>query len=468
MRNLAVVSLLLALGCAPDLAVDDPLAGPGEASRQPAGDLLDRLRAIEGMTVVGELSAPAGFRFISLRYDQPVHHWDESQGRFEMRLTLLHRSETAPTVLVSTGYDIGLRASRSEPTRLLEGNQVTVEHRFFAPSRPDGASWKRLNVQQAAADNHRVVRALRAIYPGPWVSTGASKGGMTSVYHRRFYPRDVVATVAYVAPHDVDNDVDAHGEFLAGVGTSAACRQALASVQRQALERRAELVARLESYAAQNGETFVGGIERSLEVMVVDTPFIFWQYGGQGDCGRIPGEGASASELYAFIDRTVGVASYTHRDADRYIPYYYQAATQLGYPQVNVDHLADLLTYEDVQEPRFYVPEELEPTYRDLAMRDIDEWVKGSAERIMLIYGEYDPWSAEQFEFGPGTRDSVRYLVPRANHGAMIGQLPAAERAQATATLRGWVGLSREPDERAIAPGELDATDRLMELRPRL
>jgi hypothetical protein len=464
--GLGVLLLVAACGAeTPAGETTSPASGSGE--RVPAGDIRDRLAAIDGMTVKAELSAPSGHRFFSLTYRQPVHHWDASQGTFEQRLTVLHRAESAPTVLASTGYDIRLSASRSEPTRLLEANQVTVEHRFFTPSRPDGASWKRLNVQQAAADHHRIVAALDQIYTAPWVSTGASKGGMTSVYHRRFYPRDVAATVAYVAPHDVDQDHDAHAAFLDSVGTDPACREGLKRTQRAALEQRDAMLALMRDYAAENGLHYVGGDERALEVMVLDVPFIFWQYGGPSGCASVPAAGASASQIFRFFDQTVGVYSYAHEDADRYIPYYYQAGTQLGYPLVADAHLRDLMKFPDAQDVRNYVPAEIEMTYRPTAMNDIDEWVKTRAERLMLVYGEYDPWSAEQFQFGPGTKDSHRYIVPRGNHGSTLSRLPAAERDEAIGRLRAWVGLGRQPDARAIAETELDV-DWLMIDRPRL
>lgn len=439
---------------------------PGQ--RTPAAELIDQLKAIPGMTVDMELPAPAGFRLFSLRYRQPVHHWDRSQGTFEQRLTLLSRDVAAPVVLVSTGYSIDISAGRSEPTRLVNGNQVTVEHRFFSPSRPSPADWKRLNIQQAAADHHRIVSALKSIYSGPWISTGASKGGMTSVYHRRFYPKDMAATIAYVAPHDNDQITDAHTKFLDSVGTDPACRAALKQAQRQMLVQRNEMVAQLDSYAAEHNVHFVDSASHSLEVMVVEMPFIFWQYGGQSGCSTVPTDGAGATELFRFLDDVVGVYSYTHEDADGYIPYYYQAGTQLGYPVVATDYLNDLLTFSDVQEPSFYVPADVPVTYRAAAMRDVGSWVKTKAERIMLIYGEYDPWSAEPFEFGSGTKDSVRYIVPRGNHGAILARLPAAQRDEATAKLRTWVGLPRAVDEREFAPNELDAIDPLMVRRPRL
>ena len=67
-------------------------------------------------------------------------------------------------------------------------------------SAPASMDWSKLDIWQAATDHHRLVTALKPLYPARWISTGASKGGMASVYHRRFYPADVTATIAYVAP----------------------------------------------------------------------------------------------------------------------------------------------------------------------------------------------------------------------------------------------------------------------------
>ena len=74
-------------------------------------------------------------------------------------------------------------------------------------------------------------------------------------------------------------------------------------------------------------------------------------------------------------------------------------------------------------------------------MRDVDQWLKGSGERMLFVYGENDPWSAERFEPGGGTRDSHWYWVRQGNHGSNIGLLPPAERDEATAILQGWMGV---------------------------
>jgi hypothetical protein len=68
MRKAALGGLLLVVSCgtveAPPVTGGDP---DGDGARDPAPDLADRLAAIEGMTAVVELSAPAGHRLFSLR-----------------------------------------------------------------------------------------------------------------------------------------------------------------------------------------------------------------------------------------------------------------------------------------------------------------------------------------------------------------------------------------------------------------
>src|SRR5688572_3194139 len=214
-------------------------------------DIADELATIPGMTVVEERPAQApGFRFFVLSYTQPINHLDPSRGGFEQRLTLLHRSESAPTVAFTGGYNLRIAPFRSEPTALVDGNQVGIEERFFDVSRPEPADFGDLDIYQAAADHHRVIEALRPLYPGRWLSTGGSKGGMTTVYHRRFFEGDIDGSVVYVAPNDVVDSDDAYAEFLDQVGT-AECRDSLLAVQRAALERRDDIVPVMAQVAAE-------------------------------------------------------------------------------------------------------------------------------------------------------------------------------------------------------------------------
>ncbi|PSK98005.1 PS-10 peptidase S37 [Murinocardiopsis flavida] len=437
----------LSLLTASILALPTAMAAPVAAAPAQPDDIRDRLTEIPGLTVVEEKPTEPGFRYFVLAYTQPADHDDPDGGSFEQRLTLLHRGFDRPTVLQTSGYGVGTTPSRSEPTRLVDGNQVSTEQRFFGPSRPDPTDWDDLDIEQAAADHHRIVDAIDAIYTGAWLSTGGSKGGMTSVYHRRFYPDDVNGTVAYVAPHDnIDREDRAYIDFFDTVGDDPACQQDLEAVQRTALERRGELVDHYEGLAADNGWTFdrtIGSSDRAFEMLVLDTAYIFWQYTGMAGCGEVPAADAPTAEIAAFLDNAVGFEPYTDQGTLPYVPYYYQAVNQLGTPSVPTSHLKGLLRYKGLYQARSYLPDELADVRHDnRAMPDIDRWVRKSGTEMLFVDGEYDPWSAEPFTPGsaPG-QDSHRYVAPGGTHGSTIAALSGPDREAATATVRRWAGL---------------------------
>ena len=419
------------------------LPGSAAVAFSPADDLLDRLKAIPGLTVVSE-SQPTGYRFFVLTYRQPADHRHPGQGTYEQRLTLLHRSADAPVVLATGGYGLAAnpQPGRTEPTRLLDANQVSVEHRFFTPSRPSPADWSDLTIWQEASDEHRIVQALKSVYPAKWIQTGASKGGMTSVYHRRFYPNDIDGVVAYVAPNDSLNDLDgAYDRFFRTVG-DAACRSALDGVQKEALKRRDRLVPRVAAEAAANGWTFnrtIGTADRSFEMTVLDTVWAFWQYSAAADCAGVPAATATDDEIYNWINGVAGWSFYTDQGLEFYWPYYYQAASQLGWPSLRFDHLRNLRRYPALYTANSSLPPELRRSHNPLPMLDVDLWVRTLSQRMMFVYGQNDPWGAERFT--PSRRDSALYVAPGANHGANISRLTPDDAAEATATLRRWAGV---------------------------
>ncbi|MDX6252548.1 MAG: hypothetical protein QOF10_5908 [Kribbellaceae bacterium] len=303
-----------------------------------ADEVAARLATIPGLRIESS-SVVGGKPFFVLRYTQPADHKKPNGAKFEQRVTLWHRGFDRPTVLHTTGYGGVGGAFTSEPTRLVDGNQLNVEQRFFNSSTPAGPDWSKLNIWQAASDHHRIVQAFKkALYSGKWVSTGASKGGMTSVYHRRFYPDDVDATVAYVAPQDVDNRRDSYVGFIQDAGTDPQCNLALRNLQRNALLRRPAMVAKLAEYAAQNGLTYestFGSVDRAFEAAVLDTPFAFWQYSTQASCPLVPGSAtATDQQLFEFIDRISGWSFYSDEGTASFLPYYFQATQQLNWPDV--------------------------------------------------------------------------------------------------------------------------------------
>ncbi|WP_371501126.1 aminopeptidase [Kitasatospora sp. NBC_00374] len=422
-----------------------PTAVLPAAAAEPAPDIRTVIEAVPGLTVLEERPAAPGYRFFALSLRQPVDHRHPEGATFEQRMTLLHRAVDRPTVLSTSGYGVSTTGqSRSEPTALVDGNQLTTEQRFFGTSRPDPADFSTLTVRQAADDHHHVVEVFKAVYRGKWLSTGSSKGGMASVYHRRFHPDDVDGTIAYSAPDNVDDrDDSAYLDFLATVGTPE-CRAALRAVQREALVRRDALVARYADWAAQQGRTFriVGSADKAFEIAVLRAPFMFWQGGGAPRCADIPRPDASTDALYSWIDTVSPFALYTDTVAADFVPYFYQLGTQLNYFTVETAHLAGLLRYPGATDPRTFVPREIPMRHQPGAMRDIDRWVRQDGTRLLFVYGGTDPAAAEPFRLGRGSRDSSVHWAPEAAHSVRIAMLPDAERAAATATIRRWAGVA--------------------------
>ncbi|MFE6283314.1 S28 family serine protease [Streptomyces sp. NPDC057877] len=420
-------------------------AGTATAAQPEATDIKDRLLDIPGMSLVEEKPYP-GYRFFVLNYTQPVDHRHPAKGTFQQRITVLHKDVSRPTVFYTGGYNVSTTPSRREPTQIVDGNQVSMEYRYFTPSRPDPADWTKLDIWQAASDQHRVFTALKPLYDKKWLSTGGSKGGMTATYYERFYPRDMDAVVAYVAPNDVVNKEDsAYDRFFATVGTEE-CRDRLNGVQREALVRREPLEERYAAYAAENGYTFdtVGSLDKAYEATVLDFVWGFWQYSLLSDCDTIPADAKNATDdqIWETVDTIAGFSFYTDQGLSPYTPYYYQAGTQLGAPTIHFPHIEKEYVRYGYLPPRYFVPRDIPMRFQPSAMRDIDSWVQHNATRMLFVYGENDPWGAEPFRLGKGARDSYVLTAPGANHGARVAGLVEDERALATARILKWAGVA--------------------------
>jgi hypothetical protein len=420
-----------------DNRTGDPTTIPPEPETLCRLDVADQLAAIEGMTVEEVQTNIPGYRRFQLRYLQPADHGDPDGQQFTQWMTLLHRSLDAPMVLNTRGYS-STATYPVEVTAVLEANQLSVEHRFFGSSRVVPTDWDLLTIQQAAADHHRIVEALGSVYQRAWINTGYSKGGMTATYHRRFYPDDVDATVAYVAPISFGAPDERYLDFLANVGTPE-CNQELWAIQREALTRRDAMLDLLEEVP---GLTFdrIGGLERAFESIVIEIPFTFWQYAGETYCGSIPPTSATDNTIFTFIDNFVGWDYASDTVWEFFEGYYYQAQTQLGYPAVARDHIADLLLTDAPDPEEGLPPPGVSTTFDPTVMPDVAQWVATEGERLMFIYGEYDPWTGGAYDLGAAT-DSYQYVVTGGTHGASIGALEDGDRSAALDTIARWAGV---------------------------
>lgn len=431
-----------------DQATGNALTLKGRKAAAPCAlEVAAELAKIEGLAVTEAATTLAGYRRFELRLPQPVDHAHPEGPAFFQSITLLHRSFDAPVVLETLGYFGGGTDSRDEPSVLLGANQVTVEHRYFGNSRPTAEDWSQLTIRQAADDVHRVVTKLRSLYRGRWVSAGHSKGGLAALYHRRFHPDDVHATIAYVAPNSLGAPDPRYLGFVANVGTDS-CRRAVEAAQREVLARRPAMLARL---AALPGLTFqkIGGLDAALESVALDVPFSFWQYAGVGVCPVVPPAGATDDALFAFADAVVGFDSAGDGFFDAFAAYFVQAASQLGYPAISRGNVADLLRATGDHD-RGVLPAGANVTFDPSVMPGIAAWIASEGSRILFVYGGWDPWTAGAFDPG-GAADTHVFTQPEGTHRALISTLGTDDRNRALALLERWTGVRTQP----VAPAPL-------------
>ncbi|MFE7390803.1 hypothetical protein [Streptomyces sp. NPDC057582] len=119
-------------------------------------------------------------------------------------------------------------------------------------------------------------------------------------------------------------------------------------------------------------------------------------------------------------------------------PYYRQAAAQLGWADLKFKHLADVRHYPGIYQSNSVLPADMRVGYDGRTIKDVDRWVATRGERMMFVYGQNDPWSAERFE--PSKHDSMLFEAPNSNHGALISKLKPADRAAAETTVKRWAG----------------------------
>ena len=432
LRVLLCAGALVACG-GDDDGPDDPDAGPG--------DLVEAIAALPHVISVEE-RAPVedGYRYFSIGFDQPADHDDPEGQRFTQFLTLIHIDPAAPMVLGTTGYGNYVGGYPMEPTYLLSANQIVIEHRYFEPSRPDPTDWSLLRVAQAVADHHEVASAFRGLYDGPWISTGGSKGGMTSIYHRHRHPDDVDGTVAYVAPHNQaagDSRYDAWFDQVLPAG----CLERVRAAQVDFLaNRRDALVERATAQAADDGIEYSRvSIAAAVEGAVAGIEWAFFQYTGVAGCDAVPAPETGDDAAFLWLVAVSSPDSMSDDQIAFYEPYYYQAYAELGYPSTEAPHLESLLEFG----PEDYLgtdPPEI-PEYDPAEVNSAADWVRDAGQELLFLYGEYDPWTAGAFDLG-SNQGATRFTVPQGTHESGLLDLPAEERAAALAQLEEWAGAA--------------------------
>lgn len=418
-------------------------------------ELMDRLRALPGVTVQQADGAPENYSYYILHFTQPLDHNDPSRGTFQQEVSLLHRNELAPFPLIvyTSGYWDDEHNEPVELTTMLDANQVSIEHRFYGDSRPESIDWSLLTVDQEAVDEHDIITALHTIYDGPFVAVGESKGGIAALIQRSHYFTDVKATVAYVTPMSFNApDPRYPAQFDSG-DLPADCRAAVRSLASEMLTRRPQMLSRAWDEVDQGACTYTRvKIGPAVEAAIAGLEWAFWQGTGDAEaCNNVPLTTDSDEKLFEFLKRTSPVTGYDDEELRSYAPYYYQSYAQLGYPDYTVAYLTDQMLYQDID----YLGElpTAEPVFDPSAMDRLQQWLENPdtdehdpvtredlGKHIMLIYGRRDPWFAGRIVTGAAL-DTPTYNQATGNHETKLATLDATKQIPAFTYIRRWTGV---------------------------
>jgi hypothetical protein len=87
------------------------------------------------------------------------------------------------------------------------------------------------------------------------------------------------------------------------------------------------------------------------------------------------------------------------------------------------------------------------------AMNDIASFVATQGDRLLFVYGQWDPWTGGKFDLGNAS-DSLELIQDQGTHNSHLTQLAAADQQAAYAKLESWTGVSVASPKIAFTTGQ--------------
>ena len=374
-----------------------------------------------------------------LRIKQSLDHWHPEKGSFYQVAVLTHKGFDKPTVMETEGYEV--RYGGNEIEKMLDANNINIEHRFFGTSRPDSLQWQYLTFEQVTADLHHVNQLFRTIYKNKWISTGISRGGQVAIYYKYFFPKDVDLAVPYVAPLPNSLEDKRIYHFLDTIG-SPECRSKIYQLQKFLLANKKEAVEKFKWYAKGRKISFkyFSNLEEAFEFAILEYPFAFWQIGATS-CDQIPAN-KSVDDYLDHLIKEGGIEYFSDKYLNEWAAHTYMAKTQMGYYGYDLSRFRDDLHYIKGPNPcAALVPRSIPSTeYDSTFTQKISKWLDEKGDNILYIYGSRDTWSACRVIVSPKV-NSKSFMIPNANHfEARVKNMSTEMRADFAASIMKLLG----------------------------
>ena len=382
-------------------------------------------------------------QYYLMKFTQLLDPKNPSAGTFEQRVMLGHRGYDRPVVLVTEGYgaDYAFNSPRymEELTKIMDANIIFVEYRYFLESTPEPCNWEYLTIANSMEDYHRIITSFKPFYNKKWASTGISKGGSTSIFLRAYYPEDLDVSVPYVGPLSGAVEDGRHESFLERVSTKAN-RDAIRNFQIELFERKERLLPMFDDYCNEKGLVFRVPSSTIYDLLVLEYQFSMWQWGTP--VSTIP---ALDSDDKTIVDYFIKMCGPDYFAAENSIEsFFVQAVKDFGYYGYNIEPFHKYVNEEDIEGylKRVLLPEEFaDVKFDDSNYRFVTDFYTENDPKMILIYGEVDPWTASGITWmRDRNKKNVKvFIQPGGSHTARILNMPEDMKNEILEQLNEWM-----------------------------
>lgn len=397
--------------------------------------LYEKLKSLPGV-YVKKIETLKGFNeSYELAIVQPIDHKNPSGPKFTQKVFLSHIDFNKPVVFETHGYDVPWHKNR-ELSSLLNANQIIVEHRYYGGSKPNPLEWKHLTTWQAAADHHRIIELIKTIYKGKWISTGKSKGGMAALFLEYYYPDDIEATIAFVAPIILGLEDHRFQYFINQIGNNSQ-RQKINKFQINCLENRESILVHLKNYLVDQRIKYSISLDSILEWSVLEFPYVFWF--GNNNVNVIPDSNSSSQTIFNYLNKISPISSFGEKWIQYNYPLVFQELTEIGYYSYDLNHLDGLLTKVEKPDISIFLPPNVKiPAFDPEVMRDIHGFLQTKANNIIYLYGEFDMYTAGSVN-PETTTNSLQIIIKGFGHKFKLSDIDKNNKNKIINTLKEWI-----------------------------
>jgi len=412
---------------------------------KPRTKFAKKLAAMPGVTSVTPFDSKKFKEAYVITFTQYLDHSDTALGTFTQRALVCHVNEDSATVLVTEGYTLDYYLKkpnyREELSDIFNTNCVIVEHRYFSESKPhmdenEEHYWDYLTTYNAATDHHRFAQAFHKIYHGKFIATGVSKGGICANMFRAYYPKDVDITVPYVAPlcDGVEDKRMADAMFNYGTYDE---QHAIRAFIDYLFENRGEFIPRLEKYCDTTHLKSRIPVEQLYDYTVMDMHVALL---ARGEVKKIPDYTTCPLDTtFLFLIKYGAPEGFT--PAYDNMPYYVQAARELGHYALDIRQYKGPKAVATTQDylRRTALPHSFDHEYDPTMRKMVLEFLNDKAERMIFIYGEYDPWTAVGIKDLVNNPNIYVFINPGNCHRSKIRNFPKEDKEKIIVTIANWL-----------------------------